>query len=315
MDFYQDFLEQHKLPASYADNARKNFEPVAKRILELQKEISRPYFVALNGCQGSGKSTLADYLVQYFNAQGRSAIAISLDDFYLTKSERQSLAASVHPLFETRGVPGTHDVNLMQDVLTALAETRVPVSVPRFNKAVDDRFVEEDWSTVSEPMDIVILEGWFWGARHQPAEALEASVNALESESDADGIWRNYVNDMLKTQYEPIYLQMDCWLMLQAPSFDCVYQWRLEQEQKLLKKLISENNSDRSGVMSEAQVARFIQFYQRITEQLLLTLPEQADVVWQLKSDRSIHASIQAGNYKNAFAHAQSISHREGETQ
>jgi len=311
VDFYQDFLEQHKLPDSYADNARKNFEPVAKRILELQKETRRPFFVALNGCQGSGKSTLADYLVQYFNAQGRAAIAISLDDFYLTKSERQALAASVHPLFETRGVPGTHDVALMQAVLTALAEQRVPVSVPRFNKAVDDRFADEDWSVVEQPMDIVILEGWFWGARHQSEEDLEASVNELESESDAEGIWRNYVNEVLRTQYEPIYLQMDCWLMLQAPSFDCVYQWRLEQEQKLLKKLQSENHSDRSGVMSEAQVARFIQFYQRITEQLLLTLPEDADVVWQLMSDRS----IQLGNYKNAFAHAQPISHREGETQ
>jgi pantothenate kinase-related protein Tda10 len=71
---------------------------------------ARPLVVGLTGPQGSGKSTLAARLPDLLAAAGLNAGVLALDDLYLTKAERQRLAADVHPLFATRGVPGTHDV-------------------------------------------------------------------------------------------------------------------------------------------------------------------------------------------------------------
>ena len=64
--------------------------------------------VAVAGGQGSGKSTLAELIVAASKSLGRHAVCASLDDFYLTQSERRTLAEQVHPLFATRGVPPLH---------------------------------------------------------------------------------------------------------------------------------------------------------------------------------------------------------------
>jgi D-glycerate 3-kinase len=78
---------------------------------------------------------------------------------------------------------------------------------------------------------------------------------------------------------------MDFWLALQAPSFDCVYQWRLEQEQKLRDKKIG---LPHSKVMSPAEVLNFTQYFQRLTVQGSNTLSNSADVVFHLDITRHI---------------------------
>ena len=49
--------------------------------------------------------------MQYFDLA--TEIYVSIDDFYLTRAERKKLGEQVHPLMETRGVPGTHDVQML----------------------------------------------------------------------------------------------------------------------------------------------------------------------------------------------------------
>ena len=72
-------------------------------------------------------------------AAGSVAAAVSLDDFYLTRARRHALARTVHPLLATRGVPGTHDLPLLLDVLLRVRSGR-PVRLPVFDKlAVRDR--------------------------------------------------------------------------------------------------------------------------------------------------------------------------------
>ena len=120
-DWQGAFLAQHQLPPAYLDSALKWFAPVGELLREHQSGASGPILVGVNGCQGSGKSTLCDYLCEWFAAEhGLRAIALSLDDFYLTQSERRQLAEDVHPLLATRGVPGTHDIPLLMATLDAL---------------------------------------------------------------------------------------------------------------------------------------------------------------------------------------------------
>src|SRR5690606_41264080 len=64
--------------------------------------------------------SLRDALPILLEDQGLRVAIISLDDVYLTHDARQHLAATVHPLLQTRGVPGTHDVDLGVDTMTRL---------------------------------------------------------------------------------------------------------------------------------------------------------------------------------------------------
>jgi len=132
--------------------------------------------LGLSGPQGSGKSTLAAQLVEGLalsdpGAPGLRAVAISIDDFYLTHAEQRALAAAHpgSPYLEHRGYPGTHDVALGARTLDALVALGPGerLRIPRYDKGAHggrgDRHVESVWPEVEGPIDLVILEGWMLG--------------------------------------------------------------------------------------------------------------------------------------------------------
>ncbi len=281
-----DFKSQHQLPESYIAEAQQWFFPLAESIVKKQKNDSKTYIVGINGAQGSGKSTLADLLVFLFKEKYQlNAVALSIDDFYFTRQQRLTLANTIHPLLATRGVPGTHDIKLAQEVIHSLCDEETTSFVPRFDKSIDDRAPDNDIEPVSTKTDIIILEGWCLGAEAQPDSDLLQPVNELEKEEDPDGVWRRYVNQQLREVYPELFSLIDSWIMLKAPSFDCVYQWRLEQENKLRDSLM---NSVKNKIMDDNDIKQFIQYYQRITEHLLVTLPDKVDYLFELDENRKV---------------------------
>ena len=272
-----DFIKQHKLPEEFRLTVKEYYKPLADRIVSQFNKKSDSYFVGINGCQGSGKSTLTDFIAGYLIAQYQlNVVVMSLDDFYLSSEKRNQLAYNIHPLLATRGVPGTHDVTALNHVLTQLSEHKTGFSIPKFNKATDEPFPQSQWTSIEKPVDIILLEGWCWGVTPQTDEQLQIPINELELQHDVTGEWRSYVNQQLKIAYEPLYKKMDFWLALQAPSFDCVYQWRLEQEQKLQAKNIGLSNSK---VMSPEEVLNFTQYFQRLSLQGASTISKFADAI------------------------------------
>lgn len=289
------FLADHQLPEGYGHIAQKWFIPLAEEILTHKEGASTPFFVGVNGCQGSGKSTLCDFLKFYLEAQDHQVVVLSLDDFYLSQPARATLAEQVHPLLATRGVPGTHDTELAQQVFTSLQQGQT-VALPRFNKATDNPYPTEQWPVINNRVDIVLMEGWCWGVPPQDSAALAEPVNSLEQNEDPDGRWRHYVNDQLASAYQPLFDAMQYWVMLKGPSFDHVYQWRCEQEHKLIARLVREGVPDaRQQGMTDAQISRFIQHYQRLTEQGFAHLPQRCHTVFELDGDRQI-TGVQKGN-------------------
>ncbi|MAY35908.1 MAG: hypothetical protein CMN84_07390 [Spongiibacteraceae bacterium] len=274
-------MRHHRLPDSFRDIARDVYLPL---IDWLDKKIENPLFIGINGCQGSGKSTLADFIAAVQAMRGRRVAVLSIDDFYLTRRERKQLAHSVHPLLQTRGVPGTHDLALALQTVDSLLSLSPgdTIQLPRFDKSCDDRAPQSQWPTIDGPVDMVILEGWCVGSRPQSANELTTPINALEENEDSDGRWRQFVNDSLKN-YQQLFERLHTMVMLKAPDFSCVYRWRLEQEQKLAAL-----RPDGSGVMSAEEIARFIQHYQRLTEANLITLPSHADVILELNHQHGI---------------------------
>lgn len=242
-----------------------------------------PLIVGLCGSQGSGKSTVCKTVASRFSATGLKVATLSLDDLYLPLAARIKLGELVHPLLRTRGVPGTHDTKLGLHTLHDLAHAR-EVKLPRFDKACDDRRPEAAWEAIQGPVDLVLFEGWCVGARPQGLEALTQPINALEANEDVDGRWRRYVNDALGGEYQRLFAKIDLLVLLAAPSFDVVLKWRIQQEQELREQA----QADRSGVMSDAEIARFIQHYERLTKHVLIEMPPRADLVIRLSEDRSV---------------------------
>ena len=285
----KDFIDREKLPDDYLDTVRQWFLPMTEQLLQNIARHQGTFVVGISGSQGSGKSTLADLLVILLREMmGLKAVNLSIDDFYLTHAQRQQLAAQVHPLLATRGVPGTHDVDLAVDTIEALKRGG-EVAIPRFNKAVDDRAPRERWPRVRAPVDVVVLEGWCLCIDAQANGALERPVNELERREDADGAWRRYVNERIAGEYQRLYGLIDYLIMLRAPSFDKVYEWRQRQEDKLAER---ERGRPGSRIMTPQQVRRFIQHYERVTRHGLETLPRKADRVFELTDEQTIRGEL-----------------------
>ena len=266
--------------------------PLAQWIYERQQGAERALLVGINGPQGCGKSTtvvsLKSLLEQYY---GLRVAIVSIDDFYLTRATRRSLAESVHPLLITRGVPGTHDVSLAMDILEKLRSpgSHASLPVPHFNKAVDDRFPESAWPVFRRPVDVVLFEGWCVGATPQPAEALQTPLNNLEQTEDAAGVWRRYVNDALATGYRELFAMLDALMLFSCGDFSWVYDWRKQQELENARRAEARGSAT-TAIMNDAQLKRFVLHYERITRHCQASLPGLADVVVPLSKSREVSA-------------------------
>jgi D-glycerate 3-kinase len=101
--------------------------------------------------------------------------------------------------------------------------------IPRFDKSTDDVADKTLWQSIESPCDLIVLEGWCVGTPAQTPDALKHASNELERSQDGEHIWRNYVNQTLDDEYQAIFAKIDYLVMLKAPSFDCIYRWRLTQ--------------------------------------------------------------------------------------
>ena len=295
---FKKFLQRNALPEQYLESARTWLNPVAHS-LEETRDRNRCLIVGLTGCQGSGKSTVADYLKTFLSVRMQLRVCVlSIDDFYFPLEKRLQMAREQHPLFKVRGVPGTHDCRLLADILDQLtSREKQPVHVPLFSKRDDDRTPESEWLEVETPIDILILEGWCVGLTPQAPAALELATNDLEQYEDPTAQWRTTVNQALAGEYQLLFERIDSLIYLAAPSFNSVYSWRLEQEQKLRLQ----QGHGGKALMDKGQIDRFIKFYQRLTEHGLATLPKKANHFFKLGDQREIVSYRAPGQQKSSL--------------
>jgi pantothenate kinase-related protein Tda10 len=284
------------------------------------------------GSQGSGKSTLTEGLVSILAQLGLRAVALSLDDFYLTYAERQSIAdlELIH-----RGPPGTHDVELALQTLANIKGRKRFTWIPRFDKSAyegqgerwawpnlpkgavlvgqiaEDRldihfclwqgqrialpenpgapllmpstdlpegtFVRiqaaqdhgfeivsggkswpttldipaSTWELLDQPIDVVLLEGWFVGVKPIPNHP---ELSALARRS----------NQRL-ANYLPIWKYLDALVILQPEHPGLPLVWRTLAEQK--------RRESGFGAMANEKIAQFVDYFDRALPRELFIRP------------------------------------------
>ena len=258
--------------------------PLSKWIYSVYQKDKKTKIIGLSGGQGAGKSTITSILKLIFKKKyGLDLCVFSIDDFYKTKSERIRMSKKIHPLFVTRGVPGTHDIKLLNKVILKLKKKKFnSVLIPKFDKSKDDRFKKTKWQKIKKTPHIIILEGWCVGAIHQKKSELLRPINTIEKKLDKRLIWRNKVNNLLKNEYKKLFNKIDKLVYLKAPDFNHIFKWRLLQEQKL--KLTSKSKK----TMSKTQIKEFIMFYERITKHMMKKFSKISDLtVFLDKNHRS----------------------------
>lgn len=233
---------------------------------------------AISGAQGCGKTTLAASLQLALQQDGLRCGVVSLDDYYLCRSDRQRLARQIHPLFATRGVPGTHQIERLHQDLELQLQGKA-ITLPRFDKANDD-------SSANLPAafyDTLIVEGWCLGAVALSAEQLALPVNALDLKPDA-AIWRDYQNQQLQQCYQPLWPLLQSILYLQAPDWPTICRWRQQQEDVLWRC--------RGTGMDPATLQQFMLPFQRWTVSML------NGQIWSVVQRLQLNESRQVVNHE-----------------
>ena len=238
----------------------------------IAQQSTAPFIFAISGGQGAGKSTLCRALTQYLADKGKIAVTLGLDDFYLSAAARQECAAQVHPLCATRGVPGTHNVDLIRATLHALqsASANAEIRIPIFSKSHDDCLPREEWARFTGRPDVILLEGWCVGGRADfisPAPQTE-----WENRHDPEGVWKGWTYQQAAA-YGDIWDACHALLLIRQNDFDAVIDSRWRQEQ---------DNAAASGVWqfaNRAEVADFCAHYESWTLGIWKELPKQANFV------------------------------------
>ncbi len=229
--------------------------------------------ILISGSQGVGKTTYLKLIeivgLKFFK---KKVLNLSIDDFYLDKNERINLAAKIHPLLKTRGVPGTHDIKKLKSIIQQFQNSQYPISTPLFNKLTDRK---KKILKKHNKCDLLILEGWCAGCPRIPLNYLYKDINSIEKKYDKHKKWRKYYNNKLKTTYADVFNLFDYKIFFKSSSFSNVLSWRIKQEKNQIK--ISKNKKNQG--MSESEIKVFIKHYEKITKYMLKSMPLKANLI------------------------------------
>lgn len=245
---------------------------------EIQRQralhAGRPVLIGVAGAQGSGKTTACQLLEM---ANRPRFVNFSIDDVYLDVDQRAELAARTHPLFVTRGPPGTHDIALARETIAALMQAGPDseARIPRYDKIADRMKPRAEWPVFKGRPEAVLVDAWCLGGLPVPPSP---PLNAVEQE-DTNGRWREIQNEYLRTSYAEWFAAFDAIVFLQAPSWEIVRRWRGQQEVTLRGRPLTD--------AEETWIDRFIQHYERITRSMIAG-GAKADLVVRLDEERRV---------------------------
>ncbi|PJF16777.1 hypothetical protein PSACC_03402 [Paramicrosporidium saccamoebae] len=272
-------------------------------ILEIvERSESKPVIVGLCGPQGCGKSTLCELACDKLRRDGWNLDCVSLDDYYLPHESLLALRDRLkNPLYEFRGNPGTHDVELLFEHLNAFKHGAHPIVVPTYDKhargGLGDRNVSRGLGdrnasrglgdrtaprvlgdraasrtlgdrvtprVISLPLDILLVEGWMVG--FQPCESPETESATL-------------LNESLRA-YQKVWGLFSGYIFLRTRDLSIIYRWRWEQELNACRLA-------GTHCRSKATIDRFVDQFMPAYK-LFYHVPPTNSIILELDFDRKL---------------------------
>lgn len=225
-----------------------------------------PLTFGVSGPQGCGKTWLASSLESQLSLKypHLKTITISTDDFYLKRSDQVKLNKnSDNVLLHGRGLPGTHDVHSLYNVLQRLINQDTNFKFPTYDKSKfggeGDRAEEIAWTHIGEKAaDIIIVEGWLNGFvplnNDDEIESKIESSEYLKLYKKDDILEINHLLD----EYVKIWELFDYGIVFDVKDLKWIEQWRIEQEHALIKT--------KGEGMTDEKISNFIQRYLAVYE-------------------------------------------------
>jgi len=254
-----------------------DMEYIEKNYLKILFKLKSKKKIMIAGPQGSGKSSLSKLIKLYLEKfYDKSVIIISMDDFYLSKKQRTQLSKNIHPLFLTRGVPGTHDLGLMNKKIKQILNKEFPIYLPIFDKVSDTR--KRTYKKVLKA-DVIIFEGWCAGAQPVDLNYLQKNFNNLEKHKDKNFIWRNSYNKYLN-EYQKIFSKFNYFIYFQFNHWDHVLNWKYKQELELRDK--------KKDLALKKYLKEFVQYYEKVSKWMHLKVPKYCNILIKLDTHQKI---------------------------
>ncbi len=203
--------------------------PLLSQAYQFNKNSTERKIIGISALPGTGKTTLGKWLESISLKFNFKISVISIDDFYLP-SEEMELAIRNNPWNVSRGFPGSHSIDLMNDKLLEWkfdGKLNVPVFDKSLRNGLGDR---ASWR--HDTPDILIIEGWFLGV-----EPLSKVSNDTEDLSPALSLsetsYRVNIQKSLK-QYLKVWNLIDQIWHLKPLKFEYMNLWKTTQEKKML---------------------------------------------------------------------------------
>jgi len=254
-----------------------DMEYIEKNYLKILFKLKSKKKIMIAGPQGSGKSSLSKLIKLYLEKfYDKSVIIICMDDFYLSKKQRTQLSKNIHPLFLTRGVPGTHDLGLMNKKIKQILNKEFPIYLPIFDKVSDTR--KRTYKKVLKA-DVIIFEGWCAGAQPVDLNYLQKNFNNLEKHKDKNFIWRNSYNKYLN-EYQKIFSKFNYFIYFQFNHWDHVLNWKYKQELELRDK--------KKDLALKKYLKEFVQYYEKVSKWMHLKVPKYCNILIKLDTHQKI---------------------------
>ena len=258
-------------------NQDLDMEYIEENYLKILFKLKSKKKIMIAGPQGSGKSSLSKLIKLYLEKfYDKSVIIICMDDFYLSKKQRTQLSKNIHPLFLTRGVPGTHDLGLMNKKIKQILNKEFPIYLPIFDKVSDTR--KRTYKKVLKA-DVIIFEGWCAGAQPVDLNYLQKNFNNLEKNKDKNFIWRNSYNKYLN-EYQKIFSKFNYFIYFQFNHWDHVLNWKYKQELELRDK--------KKDLALKKYLKEFVQYYEKVSKWMHLKVPKYCNILIKLDTHQKI---------------------------
>ena len=204
--------------------------PLLSNAYYLKKFSAKRNVLGLSALPGTGKTTLGLLIEKISTYLDLKVSVVSLDDFYLPSNEMEK-AIKGNPWEVSRGFPGTHSVELMEDKILDWKLTG-KLNIPIFDKSLRSGLGDRAYWKTEYP-DLLILEGWFLGVNttrssHLINQDIQPFLNNHEVK------YRLKIQDNLN-KYKNIWKLIDKIWQIKPCKFLYMNEWKRKQEKEMLR--------------------------------------------------------------------------------